>query len=399
MQHYRHWSATFAAYFAILGLWIAFGPATLMVVNPQAAPLALACLTLAYFVATPLAHRVWQRLGFAKAVQAMGSCVFALLVLAAFQPQWLVWCVPLAFVFGSGTYTVCETRLLEDLSRKGQGHDFGRARKWGSLGFLLAATAGGAAFSVGGVARSFALALALCAAAYWVCCLALGRAVAAAAQAAHSPVPDAPMPPPDAADTAKPMPETKGANARRDALLGCGAVANMRVAEGISTMWFGAYWLHTGHSPWETGLLCALPVAAEFLAMWKGSRWMARYSAAAIMLMCCAASAVRWAATPFCSELWCAIPLQSVHALTFGFFYPASLLWLKHSFGDGFFRTRYATESAARAATAAIAFAAASWAIAAYGYGVIFGVSAVLALVSALWWWRVARAEARKLGH
>lgn len=397
MLHYRQWSATFAAYFAILGLWTAFGPATLIAVNPQAAPLAMACLTLAYFVATPLAHRVWQRLGFATTVQAMGSCIFALLVVAALQPEWLVWCVPLAFVFGSGNYTVCETRLLEDLSRKGQGHDFGRARKWGSLGFLLAAMAGGAVFSVGGVAQSFALALALCAAVYWLCCLALGRAAAAVTPAAHSPPTDSPpgAPPPashtadTAANAAVATQAPWQAGARRDSLWGCGAVASMRVAEGISTMWFGAYWLHTGHSPWETGLLCALPVAAEFVAMWKGVAWMARYSAAAMMLMCCAASALRWAATPYCSALWCAIPLQSVHAFSFGFFYPASLLWLQHRFGPGFFRTRYATESVARAITAAIAFAAASWAIAAYGYGAIFSASAALAGASALWWWRV----------
>ena len=28
----------------------------------------------------------------------------------------------------------------------------------------------------------------------------------------------------------------------------------MRLAEAISTTWFGAYWLHTGHSPLQTGL-------------------------------------------------------------------------------------------------------------------------------------------------
>lgn len=394
MKHYVQWSALFASYFAIMGLWMAFGPATLMAVNPQAAPLALALMTLAYFVASPLALRVWRGLGFAGAVRAMGGCVVLFLCLAALQPQWLVWCAPLAFVCGSGTYIVCETRLLEDLARTGQGHAFGRARKWGSLGFLLAASAAGAAFSVGGVARNFALALALCALVYGGCCLALARAVGRAAAAHTTPVASGTAHAPAHAAAALPA-EPMRMDTRSNKALGCAAVASMRVAEALSSAWFGAYWLHTGHSPWETGLLCALPVAAEFVAMWKGGPWVARFSAAALMLVCCLVSAVRWAATPLCSELWCAVPLQGLHAFTFGIFYPASLLWLRQRLGDDFFQTRYATESAARALTAAITFAAASWAIAAYGYAAIFGVSAVLALLSGMWWWAVARAVAR----
>jgi PPP family 3-phenylpropionic acid transporter len=173
--------------------------------------------------------------------------------------------------------------------------------------------------------------------------------------------------------------------------VGAGAVTGMRLAEAVSTTWFGAYWLHTGHSPLQTGLLCALPVAAEFWAMWKGGKFLARYSAAAVMLICSAASALRWLALPFCSQLWCAVPLQSVHAFTFGIFYPASLLWLKHEFSDGFFQARYATESVARALTAAVSYLAAGWAIASYGYGVVFGVSCTLAVLCSLWWLRVVR--------
>lgn len=172
---------------------------------------------------------------------------------------------------------------------------------------------------------------------------------------------------------------------------GCAAIACVRVAEAISTTWFGAYWLHTGHSPLETGVLCAVPVAAEFLAMWKGGPWMARYSAAAMMLICCALSVLRWAATPLCTELWCAVPLQGIHAFTFGFFYPASLLWLKQTFGDGFFQTRYATESVARAVTATVTFTAAGWAIAVYGYWAIYAVSLVLTVASGAWWWRCVK--------
>jgi PPP family 3-phenylpropionic acid transporter len=387
MKHYFQWSAAFVAYFAILGLWTSFGPSTMMAINPQAAPIALACITLAYFVATPLTHRIWHWLGFSRALRAMSGGVLVLLLAAAWQPAWLVWCVPLAFICGSGSYTLCETRLLEDLAQRGQGHAFGRARKWGSLGFLLAATAGGAVFSVGGVAASFTGALAVGAVVYWLFCLRLSRSLAAVPEGPHTvPAPDSELPDDTPAQVSMSVTSLRGARWG-----GCAAIACMRVAEAASTTWFGAYWLHTGHSPLETGVLCAVPVGAEFLAMWKGGPWLRRHSAATVMLICCAASAVRWMGTPFCDALWCAVPLQSIHAFTFGFFYPASLVWLKLSFGDDFFHTRYLTESVARAATAAVTFAAAGWAIASLGYIAIYATCLLLTLVSGLWWLRAVK--------
>jgi hypothetical protein len=391
MQHYRQWSAAFASYFTILGLWTAFGPSALMASNPGAAPMALAANTLAYFVATPFVRAVWNRFGFAKTIVFMGGGVCASLCAAAIAPQWMALCVPMAFFFGSGSYTLCETKMLEDLAHAGQGHAFGRARKWGSFGFLAAASLGGAVFSLGSVGRSFTGLLALCALTYFACCIALALAsrqtVGAAAASAAGPEENA-------ARKEGPMLATSHLAAQstpQRKFLGSGAVTGLRLAEAISTTWFGAYWLHTGHSPLETGLLCALPVAAEFWAMWKGGSFLARYSPAAVMLICSGASALRWLATPFCSQLWCAVPLQSVHAFTFGFFYPASLLWLKHEFADSFFQARYATESVARALTAAVSYMAAGWVIASYGYGAVFAVSCTLAVLCSLWWVRVLR--------
>ncbi len=393
MTHYRHWSAAFASYFTILGLWTAFGPSALMASDPRAAPAALAAITLAYFVATPFVRAVWNRFGFSRTIVFMGGGICASLCLAAMLPQWLAWCVPVAFFFGSGSYTLCETKMLEDLARAGQGHAFGRARKWGSFGFLAAAALGGAVLSLGGIGRSFNASLALCALAYFGCCVALARvsrtgAAAGQVGAAQQSAMPARPPPQAVADPgqAPPLPDT----ARRKAM-GAAAVAGMRLAEAISTTWFGAYWLHTGHSAFETGLLCALPVAAEFLAMWKGSLFLQRHSATAMMLACSALSLLRWLATPFCTQLWCAVPLQLLHAFSFGFFYPASLIWLKAAFGEDFFQARYATESVARGLTAAVTYLAAGWVIAAYGYGAVYAVSSTLALLCGLWWSRVLR--------
>jgi hypothetical protein len=296
MNHYRQWSAAFASYFTFMGLWTAFGPVTLMASHPQSAPLALAAITLAYFVATPFVRAVWHWLDFPKTVVLMGGGVCASLCTAALEPQWLAVCVPLAFFFGSGSYTLCETKMLEDLAQAGQSHAFGRARKWGSFGFLAAAALGGAVFSIGGVGQALTLALGLCGLTYFACCVALA--------VAHRRT-DGPQPfsPPLASETANaagtgsapgrhavqagetaPAAATRGSAAQR--LAGSAAVSGMRLAEAISTTWFGAWWLSTGHSPLQTGLLCALPVAAEFLAMWRGGTFLARYSAQHVMLVC-----------------------------------------------------------------------------------------------------------------
>jgi ABC-type glucose/galactose transport system permease subunit len=263
MTHYRQWSAAFASYFTFMGLWTAFGPVTLMAASPQAAPLALAAITLAYFVATPLVRRLWNLLGFPKTIVLMGGGVCLCLCSAALAPQWLALCVPLAFFFGSGSYTLCETKMLEDLAQAGQGHAFGRARKWGSFGFLAAAALGGAAFSMGGVGHAFTYALGLCGLAYLACCVALARAHGNDAHANHGALPLAT----DALDS-RPLqlesasPVALGTLSAPQRWAGAAAVSAMRLAEAIATTWFGAWWLSTGHSPLQTGLLCALPVVA-----------------------------------------------------------------------------------------------------------------------------------------
>ena len=223
---------------------------------------------------------------------------------------------------------------------------------------------------------------------YFACCLRLARAHAASATQPHGAIP-----PPQADGSALPPARTPALPLETPAQrwMGAAAVTTLRLAEAISTTWFGAYWLASGHSALQTGLLCALPVAAEFVAMWKGSGLLARYRATTLMLVCSGISALRWLATPMCAQLWCAVPLQALHAFTFGFFYPASLIWLQHAFGTRFFRARYASESVARALTAAVSYLAAGGLIAAYGYRAVYGLTCALALLGSLWWLRVWR--------
>ena len=395
MKHYFQWSAVFASYFAILGLWVAFGPDALMTLDPVAAPRSLAAISLVFFVAMPFSGWLQKRLGFAHALVILGGGVLSCLLFSVWMPRLLLWTTPSMFFFGSGTVTLCEMQLIEVLAGSGQGAQFGRARKWGSLGYVFSSALGGAAFALISGARSLSVAMALCAAAFFGLCLILARACLKqsepkAMRHGHAQT---------TADTAVDMTGTVASPAVHR-YLGATAISLLRLAETATTTLFGAFWLATGHSTFETGLLCALPVVAEFVAMWRGSALMARWSPVVLLFICSAVSVVRWLATPYCSALWCAVPLQAGHAFTFGVFFPTSLLWLRREFGGTFFRTRYFVEAMARALAALILYVATDWAIGRYGYLSVFGTGALLALLAMGWWgyawWAVDRLQTRR---
>ena len=125
-----------------MGLWTAFGPGAIMASNPGAAPLALAAITLAYFVATPFVHAVWNRFGFSQNHCLYGRRCCSKPVRFGYHTAVDGRVRAVGLFFGSGSYTLCETRMLEELAHAGQGHAFGRARKWGSFGFLAATSWG-----------------------------------------------------------------------------------------------------------------------------------------------------------------------------------------------------------------------------------------------------------------
>jgi hypothetical protein len=164
------------------------------------------------------------------------------------------------------------------------------------------------------------------------------------------------------------------------------AIALHRVGENQTTVWFGALWMAQGHSASEAGALSAWAVAAEFLAMGASARWLARVDLGRVMLCCCAMSALRWAVVPSCQHFACAAALQSVHALSFGVFYPASLLWIRAQVPDDFFRARFLMECTWRALTSAGAFLVASTIIPMFGYPAVFWAGAVLSGIAALAW-------------
>jgi PPP family 3-phenylpropionic acid transporter len=397
------WSLFYASFFCIYGLWVTFGPARLLQSFPQWAATSLALSSLVYFVALPAAQWTWKRIGFSWALALWGGLAAVAYGAPVGWPELL----PLALPFGSlgaaGTYGITETYMIEALAAQGRGHAFGPVRKWGSLGFLVAAAGGGIALDwMGGVQRLERL-LALAAISFALSCAWLIR------HQRRGSLPEASAVPITAADVGEVEPVAEGSEGRPDGdaasalatpagvrqpaglsiwLVGAAVLAIVlhRVAENQTTAWFGAMWMHAGHSTSEAGVLAAWAVAAEFIAMGASAAWLARRDLGRLMLVCSLISALRWWATPWCTEFACAAVLQTAHAVSFGVFYPASLLWLRaHRPGD-FFRAKYVMEGATRGLSSGYYFLAASTLIPVVGYAATFRGCAALAAASVLLW-------------
>jgi len=112
-------------------------------------------------------------------------------------------------------------------------------------------------------------------------------------------------------------------------------VLRLLVAASIHWMacapYHGSLGIHVqalGLAPSVAGLAAATGVAAELAALLAYPRWGHRVAPRHLLFVCFAVSALRWAAMALASEPWVIIALSSLHGLTFGAFYVASLALL-----------------------------------------------------------------------
>ena len=403
------WNLFYASFFAVFGLWVTFGPARLMASAPRWAATSLALSSLAYFVALPAAQWTWRRIGFAPALIAWGGPAALGYAVPALHAGLLPFAFPVAALAASGAYGLTENYLIEALGAQDRAHEFGTVRRWGSFGFLAAAAGGGVLLDALGGLQALERVLAVAGLGFGASCVSLARAQARGELPYESPasLSDA------VSGDLEPVPVRAGpiaAGDREDGtparwfgrsrwfdrvrrplgpwLFGIAlfAIVLHRTAESQATAWFGALWINRGHSPTQAGLLGALPVACEFLAMGVSAPWLARLDTVLVMLTCSAISAVRWWLTPACEDFACAAAFQSLHAISFGLFYPASLLWLRAQRPLEFFRNRYVMEAGARAAGSGYYFLAAGTLIPLLGYDWVYRIPALIAVVAVLLW-------------
>lgn len=197
------------------------------------------------------------------------------------------------------------------------GGNYGRLRLWGSLGFLIAALAGGALterYGMGQILTVTALGLALTMACVWL--PALGDTASAAPAAERdSLLPDAP-----------PRPLAAGLALLRtdDLWLLLAAVTLCQMAGASYDAAFSIHLLGLGFGPRFVGLAWSIGVLAEILLLAGSGAVIKRLGAARLLSLALATAAVRWSLLGRASTAGAILALQPLHGITFGWFYVAA---------------------------------------------------------------------------
>jgi PPP family 3-phenylpropionic acid transporter len=242
--------------------------------------------------------------------------------------------IGVAFLLANGTMLP----LVETIAVGGvrtQGLDYGRMRLWGSVTFIIANFVGGLAIeALGG---SFAL---------WM----IGFAAVSAIAAAHA------LPPPPVTAQAVTGQRVSWRTSSPARLLQSRLFILFLIAIGCThgahaTFYtFGAlHWQAQGLSAAWVGTLWAIGVSAEVVLFALSAPVVRRFGPAQLIVAGAGASVVRWGVMAFDPPLGILIPLQLLHALTYGAAHLGAILFITRAVphkGMGSAQAFYATIAA-----------------------------------------------------
>ena len=299
--------AYYAASFLIVGIKAPFWPVWLAGRGLGAREIA-ALFAAAIWVnvaTTPAIGALADRFGRRRAAMVV-LCGVAILGYAALWNAYDFWTL-LALTLVTATAQTALMPLGDSITLaavRERGIDYGRVRVWGSVSFILAAMASGAALSraaLGQQSNNQVLALVLIAS---VVLFAVCVAIPAAAPRLA---------------TGQSRWSALGAMARdrrfwRFIVVAAALQASHQVYYGFGTL----YWRSLGFSDAVIGVLWAEGVVAEIVLFWLGSRLLARLGPLGLMMAGGAAGIVRWGLMGLVPGLAAAFALQLLHALTFG---------------------------------------------------------------------------------
>src|SRR5215469_1259775 len=299
-------SAYYAAVFLIVGIKSPFWPVWLAGRGLGAREIAalFAAGIWVNVATTPAIGALADRLGHRRGAMVT-LCLFAILGYALLWNAYDFWTL-FALTLVTATAQIALMPLGDSITLaavRERALDYGRVRVWGSVSFILAAMASGAALSratPGAKGNNAVLALVLIASfVLLAACIAIPAGPRAMAGSSRW--------------------SALGAMARDRRFWQFVAVAAALQASHQVYYGFGTlYWRSLGFSDLVIGVLWAEGVVAEIVLFWQGSRLLARLGPLGLMMLGGAAGIVRWGLMGLVPGLLPAFALQLLHALTFG---------------------------------------------------------------------------------
>jgi len=204
-------------------------------------------------------------------------------------------------VFTSSLLPLVESTAMEAVDRFGV--DYGRIRLWGSVGFIAASLAMGEVLDVAPSVTVVWAILVFLAFNLW--------------SVYH--LPDSHPAPRAAAGRARDL------LTRRPVLLFYGVCLLMQASHGTYYGFYSVYLEQLGFPRGQIGLLWAVGVGAEVLAMGLSGRLLSRLGTRRLMQLALACTVVRWAMLATGASLPWLVPAQLLHAASFGLFHVAAV--------------------------------------------------------------------------
>lgn len=363
----------YGALFVIYGMHVPYTPVWLDWRGLSAGDISVvmaAPLFLRLFI-TPAVALIADRHGTHRALVIALSWTSLVLALMLSQsaPFWPILLFAVLMVICNSTIMPL-TETLAVIGVRQAGLDYGSMRLWGSLTFVAASFLGGLAVQRYGGGAGI-----------WLVVLGCVATVAAA----HL-LPNVRDEPRSGAPETGPI--WRAAEPRR--LLASPVFATFLLAAGgaqaahATFLTFGTLiWQHQGLSGGYAGTLWAIGVVAEVLLFAASGPLIARFGAVELLLAGLAASVVRWTLMAFDPPLWALIPMQVLHALTYGASHVGAIHFIQQAVpraSSGSAQALYATIGAGLAMGMATLIAGRLYA--GFGSGASYAAMAVLSALA-----------------
>ncbi len=292
--------ATFATFYWPLGIQMPFLPLWLQYrgLSPEEIGVVIAVPLVARLFATPVLGFVSDKVGRPKAVlRVLAIATIFSTIALAFSVDPLLICVTLGLTALSWNPSFSLLDSYTARQARAKRVDYGRSRQWGSGAFLVANLAGG--FIITALGAGAVVVMMLAGHLLYLLCL------------SSVPELERPVAPP-------PRMGTGGMRGHWGLVLGVLGVALVQASHAQLYAFGSMQWQAEGYSLTIIGLLWAVGVAAEIMLFRFGTRMVIRFGALGLIILGGLAAVVRFGVMAFDPPLALLVPLQLLHAFTFG---------------------------------------------------------------------------------